>query len=607
MYELRPYQRECVDVSIKQLKSSLDPFIIEAATGSGKSVIIAEIARYINQMTGKRILCTAPTSDLVLQNREKYVALGNPASVFSSSAGEKSLRHPVVFGTPLTVKNRISAFKRDFAMILVDECDAITPSIKDIIEEMREGNPNLRIMGLTATPYRLGSGFIFREWPDGKINGEDVAREPYFSKCVYRIAAHSLIERGFLTPPMVGEISAERYDTSKLQLNSMGKFDSAEVDRAFVGQGRKSAAVVGDIVERSKDRRGVLIFAVTVRHAEEIMASLPPSMSEIITGTTKDRGKILDRFRRQEIKYLVNVNCLTIGVDMPHVDHIAILRATESARLYQQIIGRGLRLFPDKADCLVSDYTDNIDRQFPDGDIFNPEITAKPEATGGDGIEIECPECGYHQQAKLNKDYLDYQYDTNGYALDVFGEPIQTDYGPLPVHHTRRCWGMVSTLDGKDFERCGYFWTSKTCSACDAKSDIAARYCSGCSAELIDPGDKIIMDFKALKRSPHLPQTDEILSFESKKSISQRGNETIRIDITTPFRSFSSWLLTNPKTSRQMKELALFQDATRDGKKPTTVSYMKNTETGFYTLLNFNAEPDPIPDGYEMKKTKEEV
>jgi hypothetical protein len=123
----------------------------------------------------------------------------------------------------------------------------------------------------------------------------------------------------------------------------------------------------------------------------------------------------------------------------------------------------------------------------------------------------------------------------------------------------------------------------------------------------VDPNEKLVSDFKALKRSPHLPQTDEILSFESKKSISQRGNETIRIDITTPFRSFSSWLMTSPKTSRQMKELVLFQDATRDGKKPTTVSYMKNTETGFYTLLNFNAEPDPIPDGYEMKKTKERV
>ena len=601
--QLRPYQQQACELAIKELRRSTEPFIIEAATGAGKSLMIAEIARFIYEMTGKRVLCTAPTKELVLQNREKYVAFGNSASVFSSSAGEKSLKHPVVFGTPLTVKNRISAFKKNFAMVLVDECDLITPTIKEIVEEMRAANPNLRVMGFTATPYRLGSGFIFREWPDGRVNGEDVAREPYFAKCIYRITAHDLIEQKYLTPVVVGEVNAEKYDTSALVLNSMGKFNPKDEERAYVGHGRKTAAIVGDIVERSRIRKGVLIFAATVRHAEEVLASLPPSLSAIITGATKDRDKILARFKRQEIKYIVNVSVLTVGVDMPHVDHIVVLRRTESARLLQQIIGRGLRLYDGKTDCLYSDYTtDNLESMFPDGDVFSPEITAKPEAVGGEGIKVCCPECGYENSAKINKDYADYQFDKNGYALDVFGEPIQTEYGPLPVHHTRRCWGMVK--QGKDFVRCGYFWTSKECGACNAKNDISARYCCECRAELVDPGERLIAEFRSLKRDPTRPQTDKVVSLDSKSSVSQRGNQTIRVDVVTPHRSFSVWLMQSPKNARQQKELEVYRHAIRGGRTPETVSYVKDSASGFYRLLAFDQPEDETPEGYEVRKKK---
>lgn len=598
--QLRPYQQEAVDLSIAELRRTLDPFMIEAATGAGKSLLVSAIAKYIHEMTGKRVLCTAPTSELVTQNREKYIAMGGQASIFSSSAGEKSLRHPVVFGTPGTVKNAISKFKKDFALVIPDECDLMTPTMRAIIDEMRDGNPNLRVMGMTATPYRLQTGFIFREWPDGRVNGEDVCRDPYFIKCIYRITARKLIEDGYLTTAVVGEINAEGYDTSALRLNKMGQFDAADVERAFIGHGRKTAAIVGDIVERSRERKGVLIFAATVRHAEEVMASLPPHMSEIITGETKNRTAILKRFKNRELKYLVNVSVLTVGVDMPHVDHIAVLRATESARLYQQIIGRGLRLSEGKADCLISDYTDNLDRHFPDGDIFNPEIKAGAIGGAGEGISVSCPECGYVNEAKVNPDYTDYQYDQHGYALDVFGEPMRTEYGPVPVHYTRRCWGVV----GPEYTRCGYYWTSKECESCGEKNDISARYCAGCRGELVDPNARLISEFRQLKRDPTKPQTDEVVGFEAKSSISARGNQTIRVDIVTPYRSFSVWIMAVPKNARQQRDLALYNDATRNGIKPATVTYCKDADSGFYRILGYNAPADEAPEGYEKGKRK---
>jgi DNA repair protein RadD len=110
---LRPYQQDAADAALEWMKRSAAPFIIDAATGAGKSHIIAEVARVIHAMTGKRVLCLAPSAELVMQNREKFLATGNRASTFSASAGAKELRHPVVFGSPLTVKNKISRFQQE--------------------------------------------------------------------------------------------------------------------------------------------------------------------------------------------------------------------------------------------------------------------------------------------------------------------------------------------------------------------------------------------------------------------------------------------------------------------------------------------------------------
>ncbi|MGA0926558.1 MAG: DEAD/DEAH box helicase, partial [Burkholderiaceae bacterium] len=398
---LRPYQQDAADAALEWMKRSAAPFIIDAATGAGKSHIIAEIAQVIHGMTGKRVLCLAPSAELVMQNREKFLATGNRASTFSASAGAKELRHPVVFGSPLTVKNKISRFQMQgpsgYALVILDEAHGITPTVRDIITAMREGNPILRVCGLTATPYRLGSGWIFQEHDNGRINGEDTAFSPYFAKCVYKIDARALIGMGYLTPPIIGAINASGYDTSGLALNSRGQFDADAVDRAYHGQGRKTAAIVGDVVAQAANRKGVMFFAATVKHAQEIMASLPPELSEIVTGQTPkaQRDSILKRFKAQQIKYLVNVSVLTTGFDASHVDLIAILRKTESVGLLQQIIGRGLRLHEGKTDCLVLDYTTNLEDHCPDGDLFAPVVKASKAGGGGDGMTCICPSCSY--------------------------------------------------------------------------------------------------------------------------------------------------------------------------------------------------------------------
>lgn len=600
---LRPYQADAAQAALDWMKRSTAPFVIDAATGAGKSHIIAEIAAVIHGMTGKRVLCLAPSAELVVQNREKFLATGNKASTFSASAGAKELRHPVVFGSPLTVKNKISKFQKEgpegYALVILDESHGITPTVRSIIAAMRDGNPNLRVCGLTATPYRLGSGWIFREHDSGKINGEDTARDPYFAKCVYKIDARALIDMGFLTPPVIGQINASGYDTSGLALNSRGQFDADAVDRAYHGHGRKTAAIVGDVVAQAQDLRGVMFFAATVKHAHEIIASLPPELSEIVTGETPkaERDSILRRFKAQEVKYLVNVSVLTTGFDASHVDLIAILRKTESIGLLQQIIGRGLRLHQGKTDCLVLDYTTNLDDHCPDGDLFAPVVKAGKAAAGEGGMECVCPACSYENSFTANPLYLAYGKDKAGYILDLDGRQVMSDFGPIAGHYGRRCMGLVQAGKRGEYERCSYRWTYKECPHCAAENDIAARYCIACKGEIVNPNDKLVADFKALKRDPTRIQTDRVLNMSCAPGVSRSGNRTLRVEWVTPYRQFATWFLPDAPHVRGQVAWQAFEAVTRNGEvAPSTVTYAKNAETGFFDIKAYNRPADEEPD-----------
>ena len=599
---LRPYQQAAVDAAVEWLRKSLSPACIEAATGAGKSHIIAEIARQIHQMTGKRVLCLAPSAELVVQNHGKYLASGHRASMFSASAGAKELRYSVVFGSPLTVKNRISAFKRTgndgYALVVVDECHGITPTVQGIIAEMRGANPNLRVLGLTATPYRLGSGWIFREDPDGRINGEDTAREPYFAKCVYKVGARDLIEQGFLTQPVIGEINAAGYDTAGLTLNSRGQFDADAVDRAYHGHGRKTAAIVADVVAQAAQRQGVMFFAATVQHAKEVLASLPPQLSAIVTAETPkgERDSLIRRFKARDLKYMVNVSVLTVGFDAPHVDLIAILRKTESVGLLQQIIGRGLRISEGKTDCLVLDYTTNLEDHCPDGDLFAPVVRAGKGAGDGGGLSCTCPTCGYENSFTVNPQYLGVETDAAGYALDLDGKQMMSDYGPIPAHYGRRCMGLVQSGARGEYERCDYRWTFKPCPHCEAENDIAARYCKECKGELVNPNDKLRADFKAFKKDPTQWQTDEVISMTCKPGVSAKGNPTIRVEWVTPYRQFSTWFMPEAKHQRGIAQWDAFNRVTDGGETPpATVTYRKDPATQFYEIRAYNREADHEP------------
>lgn len=587
--ELRYYQQDAHDAAIEWIKKSTESCVIEAETGSGKSHMIAAIAKTFYEISGKHVLCTAPNVDLVRQNTEKFLATGNRASVFSASIG-KSLRYPVVFGTPISIHNQIDKFGDRFGLICIDECHGITPTIQNIISDIRAKNKNLRVIGLSATPYRLGSGLIYAVDENNKPSPESQCVYPYFAKKVYTIGGRELIDNGFLTPPVIGAIHGDHYDTLNMRINSMGKFYQEDIDRAYEGQNRKTANIIADIIAQSKCRNGVMIFAATVKHAIECMESLPSELSRMIGGdisTRKnERKNLVEDFKSQKFKYLVSVGTMTTGVDFTHVDVIALMRATESIGLLKQMVGRGLRLHKGKKDVLVLDYAENIERHCGDDqDIFSPKIKAYKSSSEGGWLSVICPDCSTENDFTARKNDDGFLIDSNGYFIDLMGVRISTDFGPMPAHFGRRCSGQI--LIAGNFHRCNYRWTSKPCPECEEPNDIAARYCCRCKAEIIDPNEKLIADFKAYKKDPYQIQCDKVIFWEQNKTLTKKGEDMLVIDWVTEHRKFTIFYLVRRKEYDQLMM------ATQGGEvMPGTITYRKNKDSGFYRVFSYNQLQD---------------
>ena len=603
MLPLRPYQRAAVEAALNEMRRSVEPIVIDAAPASGKSFMIAGIAHELHSISGgKKVLCLAPGRELVIQNHEKYLQTGEPASIFSASAGSKSTRHPVVFATPQTVTRSLSRFLDGYCAVVIDECHGITPTIKSIVAAMKERNPNLRVIGLSGTPYRLNEGYVYRIEPDGRILPEDQAANPYFAKCVIRIPAKEMLDTGFLCHMQIGTNNANSYDTSALVLDNKGQFTAESLDRAFVGKGRETSLIVADVIEQARQfgDLGVMFFAATVQHAKEIMESLPSHNSGFVYGEDAQaaggkysgRKAVIDAYRNKKFRYLVSVGTLTTGFDVTHTAIIAMLRRTESAALFQQIMGRAWRLDPDKTHSLLLDYAGNVDNHFPDGDIYKPVIRASIKKEAGDGIECVCPLCSGINTFGARPNPSGYQIDKAGYFVDLSGHRIEVpDVGPMPAHYGRRCLNLIPVGGGK-LDQCQYRYTSKECPHCQEPNDIAARYCTICKGEIIDPNAKLAVEFRALKRSPYNRQCDEVLKCDVRETVSQSGKPIKRVDFVTPYRSFSIWLQLDPRHPRAYSDLQRWNAL--DGELPKTVEYQKNQD-GFFTVFSYNKPADVEP------------
>ena len=620
--QLRPYQQDAVDSAIAWMRKSTEPALLGLSTGAGKSHIAAAIALWITQKTGKKVLVLQPSKELTSQNFEKYLATGEKASIFSASANSKCTRHNVVYATPKTVLNSISRFGDAFACVIVDECHMTTPTIKQIIAHIAAKNPMLRVIGMTATPYRLGTGYIYQYDATGERISKldtDETIDAYYHSLLYKINTRALIDMDFLTPAHT-DTTALHYDTDNLTINKMGNFDARQIEQAFEGQGRLTSQIVADVVQHSQGRNGVMLFASTVKHAQEILDSLPPDNSRMIGGDVNmakaEREKLINDFKQQRFKYIVSVGTLTTGFDAPHVGVVAILRATESASLFQQIIGRGLRLHPDKTDCLVLDYAGNIERHKLQDDIFEPTIKTYKAKTSS-AIEATCPSCNFSNDFAARDNPQKLGIDKQGFFLDLAGNRILLSVGAndapvyMPAHLGRRCNGFVQSILNKGkLDRCEYRWAFKLCEKCNHENDIAARYCEKCKAELVDPNSSLKHEAAQVKADPYAVFTEEVLFFSVKKGMSKAGNEMLVCDYSTPTTQFRAYYICDNSIALARKKWLGINKAVfgldnvsttvddfikqRTNQQPDTVTYQKNKTTGYFDVIGHNYQINEV-------------
>ncbi|NQZ89826.1 MAG: DEAD/DEAH box helicase [Colwellia sp.] len=510
VFQLRDYQQEAVSAVLKHFRKTSESAVIVLPTGSGKSLVIAELAR----LAKRKILVLTHVKELVEQNHQKYESYGVTAGIYSAGLNLKETQHQVTFASIQSAARNLDDFNEPYSLIIIDECHRVNLANPDlsneqpneqskelfkdkakgkakeepkeqsqesaskpsnsnqyqqIIEKLMQVNPEVKLLGLTATPYRLGMGWIYKKHYRGFMRSEE--KRP-FEHCIYELPIRYLIKRQYLTEPNLVDATIEHYDFSGLRANVSGEYSPTDMNHLLNKNPRVTQSIIEQVIELGHKRQGIMIFAATVEHAKEVFSYLPSKLSALITGATDntERDKLIKAFKRKEIKYLVNVSVLTTGFDAPHVDMIAILRPTQSVSLYQQIIGRGLRLSDNKKDCLVIDYTGN------DFDLYHPEVGEKKPNSKSQPVQVICPSCEFP---------------------NLFWG-ICDDDGYLVEHYGRRCQGLVHipTEEQATQSQCDYRFVFKECPHCGGENDIAARNCLQCHEVLVDPDDMLK---KALK------------------------------------------------------------------------------------------------------------
>lgn len=420
--QLRYYQQEAVNAVYDYLRNNSDNPCIVLPTGAGKTPVMSTICDDAVNLWGGRVLVLAHVKELLEQTAATLAAITDNIEIGVYSAGLKSkdMHQSVIVAGIQSVYKK--AFDFDpFDLILVDECHLISPSgegmYRTFLNEAKVVNPKLRVIGLTATPYRMGSGMV-------------CAPENILNNVCYEIGVKELIVKGFLCP-LKSKAGIKKPNTDNLHIRA-GEFISSEVEQLMDDDSLVSSAC-NEIIDKSKDRNSILIFTSSVAHAEHVAETLAKRVGDInvgiVTGKTAPgvRSELLCRFKGNEVKadlfgatkpplkYLVNVNVLTTGFDATNIDCVVLLRPTASPGLYYQMVGRGFRLHELKTDCLVLDFGSNITRHGP---VDAMVIKDKKKGRGFEGCPAKecpkchavinsaysvCPECG-HEFAKSEKE-----------------------------------------------------------------------------------------------------------------------------------------------------------------------------------------------------------
>ncbi|EHH01509.1 DEAD/DEAH box helicase [Paraprevotella clara] len=358
MYKLRDYQQQASDAAVSFFanKAKKNNAIMVLPTGAGKSIVIADIAHRLNDY----VLIFCPSREILEQNFKKLCSYGIlDCSIYSASFNSKEISR-ITFATIGSVKAHPELFTH-FKNIIVDECHLVNHKegmYKDFFDAVK-----CKVLGLTATPYRLSSSRDF----GSMLKFITRTRPCIFSEVIYQVQISTLLDMGYLAKLDYYAMNPIGWNELNLKVNTTG---ADYTDKSVIREYERIDfyGYLVHIVQRLMNpksgvrRKGILVFTRFLKEAERLTWSIPGTA--IVSGETpkKERERVLEAFKAGEIPVVANVGVLTTGFDYPELDTIVMARPTMSLALWYQIVGRAIRPHPSKKAGWIVDLCGNIKR-----------------------------------------------------------------------------------------------------------------------------------------------------------------------------------------------------------------------------------------------------
>ena len=370
---LREYQQRTIDQLYAWFKAGGkgNPCLV-LPTGSGKSHIVAALCKdALQNWPETRVLMLTHVKELIEQNAEKMRQHwpGAPMGIYSASIGRRELGEPITFAGIQSVRSKARELGH-IDLVIIDECHLVNHKdeggYRGLLDELKAINPMIRVVGLTATPYRLGHGLI-------------TDKPALFDALIEPISIEELIYKGYLST-LRSKVTKAKLDVTGVHKRG-GEFIESEL-QAAVDTDDKNQAVVQEVMALAGERKAWLFFCAGVQHAQHIAEALRQQgvAAACVTGDTpkKQRDEIIADFKAGKLQALTNANVLTTGFDYPNIDLVVMLRPTMSASLYVQMAGRGMRVKSHIDHCLVLDFAGVVE-------THGPITNVQPPKKGGDG------------------------------------------------------------------------------------------------------------------------------------------------------------------------------------------------------------------------------
>lgn len=454
--KLRDYQTKALEMLYAWFeKNATGHPVLNMPGGSGKSVVIASLARdALQKWPETRILMLVHSKELILQNADKLRKLwpNAPLGIYSASVGKRNLGEPITYAGIGSVAKRAKQIGQ-IDLCIIDEVHAVSTVesgiYRKLIANLLAINPFMRIVGLSASPYRLGQGMI--------TEGKDAI----FTEILEPVSIEELVFKTHLVP-LRSKITQHQLETEGLH-KRQGEYIASEMEAKFNTDDHNSA-VVNEIIEKASNRKHWLIFCSGIAHSEAVAQCLRSTgiAAEALDAThsKSERERKLDDFESGKLRALCNVGILTTGYDFPALDCIAFLRSTMSPGLYLQMAVRGMRPNLSKTDCLVLDFAGVVEQHGPITAVNPPP--RKGDKVGEAPVKVcdNCQEiCGLSAR-----------------VCPACGTPF-----PEPVRPTLKLSNLdIMGFEGTDLEVSSWTWR-KHISRASGKEMLSATYYGGLS------------------------------------------------------------------------------------------------------------------------------